>query len=132
MIKVTPVRELGDPRNLDATPKATEKTVLFSDLSPQKQQAAIDAAMKLGDEICIVTVDDAIVVVKGYNDEHEQINWGPNQPLRYALFNAKQHSIGFPPSRLRVRLHPEGQHRLLSVSVILRTLPRRSGLRRLA
>ena len=97
MIKVTPVRELGDPRNLDVTPKATEKTVLFSDLSPQKQQAAIDAAMKLGDEICIVTVDDAIVVVKGYNDEHEQINWGPNQPLRYALFNAKQHSIGFPP-----------------------------------
>ena len=97
MIKVTPVRELGDPRNLDVTPKATEKTVLFSDLSPKKQQAAIDAAMKLGDEICIVTVDDAIVVVKGYNDEHEQINWGPNQPLRYALFNAKQHSIGFPP-----------------------------------
>lgn len=97
MIKVTPVSELGNPHNLDVTPKATEKTILFSDLSPQKRQAAIDAAIKLGDEICIVTVDDAIVVVKGYNDEHEQISWGPNQPLRYALFNAKRHPIGHPP-----------------------------------
>ncbi len=93
-IKVTPVRELGDPHNLDVTPKATDKTVLFSDLSVEEQQAAIYAAMSLGGEICIVTIDDAIVVVKGYNDEHEPINWGPDQPPRYALFNAKRHPVG--------------------------------------
>lgn len=96
-IKVTPVRELGDPHNLNVTPKATDKTVLFSDLSVEEQQAAIYAAMSLGGEICIVTIDDAIVVVKGYNDEHEEMSWGSNQPPRYALFNAKQHPIRSHP-----------------------------------
>ncbi len=89
MITVTPVSVLGDPNYLDVTPKETEKTILFSDLPLEKRQAAIDAAMRLGGEICIVTVDDAIVVVKGYNDERGQV-WGSNQPLRYALFNAKR------------------------------------------